>query len=437
MEHQQTEWKESWRDEYLKWICGFANAQGGFLEIGRNDKGQIVGLDNPKRWLEVIPNRIKQAMGIICPIHLLEESGKPYIRIQVDPSPSPISYHGRYYKRSGATNQELTGSVLDDFILRAQGKTWDSLPVPDVQVSDLDIAAIRAFRKKAIDSERLKAEDLEINDAQLMESLMLTDKGSLKRAAVLLFHENPEQWFFGAHIKIAYFENDAEIRYQDEIHGPLILMADKVMDALYLKYFKGLISYDDIQRVERYPVPRAAMREALLNSICHRDYRSGVPIQIRVYDDKVVIYNDGGLPENWTAEDLLSDHRSIPRNPMIANTFFRSGMIETWGRGIRKITEACRYFGKPDPVFKVKPNELKVTFYSDASITANITLNETQRRILTSMAQNPRITVKALAEEVGIAERNVKSNISVLKNAGLVERVGAAKNGHWAVKTGN
>ena len=119
---------------------------------------------------------------------------------------------------------------------------------------------------------------------------------------------------------------------------------------------------------------------------------------------------------------------------MIANTFFRSGMIETWGRGIRKINEACRHFGKPAPVFEVKPNELKVTFYSDANITANITLNETQRRILALMAQTPRITVKALAEEIGIADRNVKSNISVLKKAGLVERVGAAKNGQWVVK---
>jgi len=178
---------------------------------------------------------------------------------------------------------------------------------------------------KALSSDRLNETDLDITDAELLDSLLLTEGDYLKRAAILLFHENPEKWVLGAYVKIGYFENGADLIYQDEIHGPLIAMPDKVLEAIYLKYFKGIISYEGIQRVETYPVPRAAMREAILNSIVHRRYETGIPIQIKVFPDKVIIYNDGKLPDNWTVETLLSAHRSEPHNPMIASTFFRSG----------------------------------------------------------------------------------------------------------------
>jgi len=93
----------------------------------------------------------------------------------------------------------------------------------------------------------------------------------IKRAALLLFHQDPENWVPGAYVKIGFFENATDLLYQDEIHGPLITMADKIEDLVYLKYFKGIISYDGLQRIETYPIPRTAFREAVLNAIVHRD----------------------------------------------------------------------------------------------------------------------------------------------------------------------
>jgi ATP-dependent DNA helicase RecG len=139
-------------------------------------------------------------------------------------------------------------------------------------------------------------------------------------------------------------------------------MADRVLDLIYTKYFRAYIRYEGIQRVEDFPVPQAAMREAVLNAIVHRDYSTGVSIQIKILPTEVIIYNDGGLPESWTIDDLLGQHRSQPRNSAIANTFFRSGQIETWGRGIEKIEEACRAEGKPLPVFRAKSREVSVSF---------------------------------------------------------------------------
>jgi ATP-dependent DNA helicase RecG len=442
MEHQSIEWKQSWRDEYLKWICAFANTQGGTIIIGKDDTGSVVGVENAAKLLEDLPNKIRNALGIVASVNLETENGKPYIRIEVSSYDFPVSYHGKYYIRSGSTTQELNGSELNNFVLRRYGKTWDSITDPQVKASQLDTSSFRKFREKALAAERLKKADLEITDEALLDSLMLIENGNLTRAAILLFHDNPERYVFGAYIKVGYFDTDADLRYQDEIHGSLIAMADRVVEIIYQKYFKGIISYDGLQRIEDFPVPRPAMREAILNAIVHRDYTTGIPIQIKVFKDRVIIYNDGRLPENWTVADLLTTHRSRPHNPKIANTFFRSGMIETWGRGIERITTACKEAGKPEPLFEASSSEIKVTFFTDVnigenigdSIGENIGVNETQRKIMEIMLETPTISAKAIAAEIGIAKRNVESNISFLKKAGFVERVGAAKGGRWMVK---
>jgi ATP-dependent DNA helicase RecG len=122
-EHQHVEWKESWRDEYLKWICGFANADGGVLVIGRNDKGVVVG----SRLLVDIPNKVRDILGIMVDVNLRKEVGEEFLEIRVEPYPYPVSYRGEYHFRSGSTKQELKGAALDKFLLRKQGRTWDGV----------------------------------------------------------------------------------------------------------------------------------------------------------------------------------------------------------------------------------------------------------------------------------------------------------------------
>ncbi|MBF0245970.1 MAG: ATP-binding protein, partial [Planctomycetes bacterium] len=117
-ESQNIEWKQSWRDEFLKWICGFANAEGGVLEVGRNDKGLAVGVRDAGRLLEDIPNKIRDVLGIVADVQLIQENGKELIRIKVEPYPSPISYKGQYHIRSGSTKQELKGPALEQFLLK-------------------------------------------------------------------------------------------------------------------------------------------------------------------------------------------------------------------------------------------------------------------------------------------------------------------------------
>lgn len=447
MENQKVDWKSKWDEEWLKWICGFANAQGGRLEIGKDNKGNVIGVSNPQKLLEDLPNKFKSTMGIVPEVNLCYEKDLPYIIIEIMGYPNPISYRGKYYFRSGATLQELTGVALDEFIMRKYGRTWDSAPIPHVSVSDLDIVAFRDFRKKALARERLHKEDLDITDEQLLENLKLkADGGYLKRAAILLFHEDPEKWITGAYVKIGYFKSDDDLVFQDEVHGSLITMPDKVVELIYDKYLKGTISYEGIQRIETYIVNKGALREAILNAIVHKDYATGIPIQIRVYDNKIIIFNAGTLPANWTLEDLLNVHTSIPHNPDIANGFFKSGMTEAWGRGIEKIIKSNVDAGKPKPEFELLGERgLRVIFYSDAikdrvndrvNDRVKFRMNKSQEKIITLMVKNPSITAESLSSIIGISERNVRSNIKKLKDVGLVDRLGANKNGDWVVKMG-
>ena len=281
-------------------------------------------------------------MGLICDIQLLNDNDRKYLKIAVEKYPFPVSYHGKYYKRSGSTIQELNGAELNKMMLSVQGRTWDTIPIPNVKVSDLENDAFRLFRKKASDSGRLDNVALEVSNETLIKNLYLSEGDYLTRAAILAFHPDPERWINGAYIKIGFFVNEADILYQDEVHGPLLLQVEKSIELIYSKYMKALISYNDIYRKETFFFPRAAFRELLLNAVIHKDYMSTTPIQIRVYKNKIRLWNDGSLPKEITINNLYKEHISKPCNPNLANVFFKCGMIESWGRGFEKIANYCK-----------------------------------------------------------------------------------------------
>jgi ATP-dependent DNA helicase RecG len=193
--------------------------------------------------------------------------------------------------------------------------------------------------------------------------LRLTEGDYLKRAAALLFHPEPQKFFSGAFVKIGYFKSGSDLRYHDVLEGNLFDQLDRTMDLLLTKYTRAAIRITGRGREELFPLPEPALREAVVNAIAHKDYSSGNPIQISVYDDRIVIWNDGHLPENWTIKDLLGKHASIPFNPDIARVFFLAGKIEAWGSGIERMFAACRKHGCPEPVLCPEPVGLMATLH--------------------------------------------------------------------------
>jgi ATP-dependent DNA helicase RecG len=369
-ENQCVEWKESWRDEYIKWVCGFANARGGKLVVGKDDRGKVVGISGAKKLLVDIPNKIRDILGIIADVNLKREDGKEFIEIAVEPHPYPVNYRGEYHYRTGGTKQELKGPVLDAFLLKKYGLHWDGVPHPHLKIQNLEEAAFALFIKKGLQSGRLDDSARSETKEQLVGKLQLYDGSYLKRAAALLFSDDPEMFVTGAYVKIGFFRTDSDLLYQDEIHGNIFSQVDKTLDLLKTKYMKAYIHYEGVQRIDKFLFPPIALREAVTNAIVHKNYASANPIQISVYDEKIIIWNSASIPEELPIECLLGKHPSIPYNPLLATAFFRAGYIEAWGRGIEKIKTECQLADAMEPEIKYDFGGVMVTFVGEIPVSS-------------------------------------------------------------------
>ena len=446
-ESQNIEYKESWRDEYLKWLCGFANAQGGTIYIGIDDAGNVVGVKDIKKLMEDIPNKIQSGLGIVADVNKHTKDGKDYLEIKVDPSSFPISYHGEFHYRSGATKQQLTGIALTEFITKKTGVRWEDVTVDGITADDLDSESFKIFRREALRSKRMTEAELNISNEELLSKLKLLSNGKLKRSAVLLFYGDPSIVQNGSYVKIGKFANGT-VEYHDDLEGSLISTADKIVDLIYLKYLKAKITYEHDRRVETYPFARNAIREAIYNAIAHNCYMYGTPIQIRIEEEQIIISNRCILPEGWTAETLMQPHDSIPYNPDIANVFYRAGYIETWGQGIQKICDECTTLGAELPRYEILGTGIRVYFPAlksalidqpkmpkHQSTEDNGALESAMvLRIIEILKEEPDISQEALAGRLGSTRRIIQKHINVLKEAGRIERVEGKRYGHWEIR---
>ncbi|MNP95913.1 Divergent AAA domain protein [compost metagenome] len=369
-ESQNTEWKRSWHDDYLKWICGFANAVGGIIYIGKDDDGVVTHLENHKALMESLPNKIRENLGIICDVNLHDEEGKKYIEIRVNPYSVPVSLRGRYYYRSGSSKMEMTGNTLNEFLLKKAGKTWDDVIEEGAGLDDIDDNSINSFVKDALKSGRMPNDIGELSTVELLEKIRLLDQGKLKRAAIILFGKDPNRFYPNIKVKIGRFGvNDADLRFQEVEEGNIIELLKTVPNQLNYKFFTKPIDFEGLLRIEKDEYPVAAVREMLLNALVHRSYM-GSMIQMRVYDNKLNIWNEGLLPEGMDFESLKHHHISRPRNPLIADVCFKAGYIDSWGRGTLKIYEACKEMGLPEPVITSMDGGILVTVFKDVTKSA-------------------------------------------------------------------
>ena len=475
-ESQIIEYKENWRDEYLKWICGFANAQGGTLYIGVNDDKQIIGVKNSKQLMEDIPNKIVATMGIVPDVNLLTEGDKDYIQIVVEQSNMPIAYKGQYHYRSGSTKQELKGIALQQFLLKKMGRTWDDVSIPNTSIADVDRNAVDYFLRMANASGRIADDELKATTEDVLNNLgLLEDNGNLKAAALLLFTKNPKRYFPGVEFKIGRFHTtESDLIIQDAIGGNILQMPEKVMEALKSKYLVSPIHYEGMQRIETLEIPEKGLREAIYNSIVHKDY-TGAPIQMRVYDDHIELWNDGLLPHGITIDQLFVRHSSHPRNKNIANAFFQAGFIESWGRGYQKITEELRKVGLPKPIVeeteggvrvsikrrsmeeiiaagdgefhdgsksvskdvskRVSSDNRNVNDYVIDSVTDKFgdLLTKRQKAIVGLIKDNPFISIKEMALTISVADRTIARDLSIMQKAKIIRREGSDRSGIWVI----
>jgi ATP-dependent DNA helicase RecG len=428
-ETQNIEYKSSWHDDYLQWICGFANAQGGKILIGKNNAAEVVGVDDYNSLMEKLPNKIKNLMGITAEVNLLQEDGKYFIEIVVIPYSVPISLRGRYYYRSVSVKQELTGSALNEFLLKRAGHTWDDVIEPRASFADIDEKSVKAYLVMSKEKGRLP--DVEgLTTEEIFDKLRLTENGQLKRAAVILFGKDPGRFYPNTFVKIGRFgKSDTDLRFQEIEEGNIIVLLRNVLEQLNQKFLIRNISFEGFFRIEKGEYPVLALREMLLNAMVHRNYM-GSFIQMRVYDDKINIWNEGLLPEGISLESLRHSHSSRPRNPLIADVCFKGGLIDTWGSGTIRIIETSKAAELPEPEFIERDGGFLVTLFKNNLTEEQLKklgLNERQVDAILFYKLKGEITGLEYADRYKIAERTARVDLSELVEKKLLYKQGETK----------
>lgn len=438
LETQNTEWKASWRDDYLKWICGFANASGGKLYIGIDDNGKVTGIDNHNELLEQLPNKFRDILGVYAEVNLQSENNNQFIEIIVPRFDVPISVRGKYYVRTGSTLQELKGPALNEFILKRTGKTWDDIPEQRASVNDIDEITVKKFLKDARIAKRINVED-DINISDLLEKLRLLENGKIKRAAIVLFGKDPGKFYPNMAVKIGKFgDSDADLKFHEVVESNLIQLKEQIGEMLNAKFFIHPIDFVGMQRVERDEYPVAAVREMILNALVHRNYM-GAPTQIRLYDDNFSVWNDGGLPDGITEEDLKKVHRSKPRNPLIADVCFKGGYIDSWGRGTIKIIEACKETGLPEPVLVEEQGGFLSKIFKDRFTEDQLKkmgLNKRQVEAAEYVKKNGKITNSDYQKLCEVSERTALRDLDDLSAKNVFQKKGEKKGTYYELSDG-
>ena len=449
-ECQNVEYKSSWHDKYLEWICGFANAQGAVMYFGVDDDHKVVGLEHVDKLMEDIPNKIVTTMGIVVDVNLHESDGLEYIEVVIEPSNIPINYRGKYYYRSGSTMQELRGPALQQFVLKKMGRSWDDVTNDRATLDDIDRNAIDYFLRKGINAQRIPEDQREASTQDVLTNLHLIDEnGHLKNAALLLFGKDPLKFFTNVRFKIGRFGVDeADLLIQDVVEGNIIQMADRVVDLLKARYLVSPISFVGMNRVETLEIPIEALREILYNAITHKDY-TGADIQMHVYNDHVEIWNQGDLPEGYDEKVLYGKHSSMPRNSNIADTMFKAGFIDTWGRGYKKIREGFTKAGLAIPTVTSHCGGTLVSFQrgfdvvtgkkitssnviSDVSSSVGslsvLQLSDRQKKICELILKDSFISAQQMSVVLSVVKRTVERDLE-----GVLVREGNTSAGRWII----
>lgn len=419
------EFKESFKDDALKSICAFANTKGGVLYIGVKDDVSLIGGEITDNIQQGIVSKIESQLGIQPEIIVRKEKTDEFLEIKVKKSFYPVSFRGRFYKRVGNTTRELGLEELKEFLLR--DIPWDSQINAKATFEDLDFDVIQSVltnNKK----ELIGTKTALIGRGYLEHSGLASDE-TVTNAAILLFGKRANKLFSSAKIRIGRFKGESTIIADEVIEGNLfsqLFEAERVIKTLVNKRYN--ITGQSFQREEVWDYPLEAVREAVLNALVHRSYHiTNAHIEIKIFDEHILFYSPGKLPDGITLEQLNRAHPSIRRNPLLAETFFRAGYIEQFGSGTLRMKQVLKSANHPEPEFSEEGSTFVVKFNK---VTEPVEINENafnnrQLEILKIAKRNTIFKMADITEVLGkVNERTLRRDLTELIEAGVLSSEG-------------
>jgi len=326
---------------------------------------------------------------------------------------------------------------------RVHGQTrWETATAP-VRLEDLDRNQVLRMMRSGIASGRLpESTGQDIGD--ILNRLELRRDGYLLNAAAVLFGtEAALRDFPQCRIRLARFRGTTKSEFIDnrQLQGHAFVLLDEALAFLRRNSaIAARVAPDQLERVEQPTFPFEALREALVNALCHRDYAIiGGAISVAIYDDRLEIWSDGTLPFGLRVEDLKRDHLSRPRNPTIADVLRRYGLVEAWGRGTQKIVELCVADGHPEPEFVEQAGSVGVRFLAGAyqpPYRVGYDLTPRQRELLAILAQESALTSGDILLRLThrIPGRTLIRELDELRNLGLVRSSGRTRGTIWSLE---
>ena len=428
-ESQSREDKQSlneWR-QAVESVAAFATSSGGIVRIGIGPKGQKLGVQIGKGTLEDLSNKIKQNTDPPQYPSIIMEGPEDsvVISIRVEESPiKPVWAFGRPLKRVGRANQHLSREEAQRMMETTTGRTWDALPNESFSLREISKEYVGDFQKKV----GLTQGPLQT----LLKNLsLITSDGKPCNGAVLLFGRNPQQFFPEVQVKCARFAGTTSVRFLDEmtIEGNLLNQLENALKFVARNTQREIRITGKPERETVPEYPEEAIREGIINAICHRDYGVVGTIQVRIYDDRLEVWNPGTLPSSLTVENLYQEHASLPRNPKIALAFYRARLIEHWGTGTLRMADACRKFNiklefiSESGFFMVRFGKPAV----ETVISAKQQLNDRQRKALEYAKKNGKITTGEYKRLCNISERQALDDLKSLLKMGFLIRSGSGR----------
>lgn len=426
-------------------ICALANASGGKILVGVDDDGSVIGISKLNRT----KSEIQSIARNMDPSLVLDIEAVNSVLVVSVPSGSnkPYSVNGKFYIREAANSQQMKRAEIREFFFKEGLIRFDEQICRKFAMSrDFSARRFSSFMRAAGIPSGLKREDV-------LRNLQVVHKGGMTNAGVLLFSRKPSKFFLCAKTNCALFQGTGKTTILDQqiYEGGILDVYENA-----IKYLKTHLNAEYVikggPREEILELPEDALREAVLNAIAHRDYRSTGHVQIQVFHDRVEIVNPGGLVAGLKPKDL--GRVSLPRNPLLFALMHRMDLVEHVGSGIKRIRDEMKRYGLKEPLIESGEVWFSVTLWRKPQHSSIQDLKATKRgrelqkgsqkgsqkssqkssqKILGLLAQDPHLTIRELAERIGITDRAVKKNIAQLQKQGVLRRVGSDRSGHWEV----
>ena len=437
-ECETVEFKNSFNTQAIETLVAFANFKGGAVYIGVSDIGKITGVSVNSETIQLWINEIKTKTepSIISDTEIIKIKDKVVVKISISEFPvKPIAVKGRYYIRKNNSNHLLTPNEISDIYMQSMQLSWDSYLYQNAAISDLDLSKVLLFIHKVNGVKRFYLEENEIN---ALEKLGLIREGKPTNAAMILFSKANLRY----NVHIGRFKSSDLIIADKMISGNLYdVLEESMREIISHLRFAFEITGKTTSRTEIAEYPLDAIRELMVNALVHRDYRSPIDIQIKIFDQSISVFNPSGLFGNLTIEDLKTDnYRASTRNKLIAEAFYLTKDIEKYGSGFIRIRKAITDYSTMKFEYKEIANGFLAELnYSIQKIstkdgTKDGTKEPAERKMLLIteiLKESKTSTIDDISQLLNIPRRTIVRYIEQLKKDNKIVRKGGRKSGHW------